>query len=347
MSTTAEGRRVPGSIGATMATALCLMTVLALPSTGVSVGTTPSTFGAYDPVFTPFYPNGSLYLDAIPHYAKYTAESGTHTIILGGSTGEWPSLTSVERVQVLQAWRDAVDNLPASSLPLGRRPFIMFHAGDVAVTRAVELAAEAAAVKADSILVVAPCIMKPATLDMLVSVLERVSSAAPSLPLYYYHYPSLYNVDFSITDLLNYVSSTGRLSMLAGVKYIDSNMTDLGNATAVGHGRYTLLTTQPPLTAMAMGVQGGIVYTPVSKFLNEVVRLANAGNMTGAAAVQARLQLLTTTLSHPGGKSAVRASSRLFEPGLDLGPPRMPLTDVDPADFNTMEQALRQNGFLP
>ena len=74
-----------------------------------------------DPVFTPFYPNGSLYLDAIPHYAKYTAESGTHTIILGGSTGEWPSLTSVERVQVLQAWRDAVDNLPASSLPLGRR----------------------------------------------------------------------------------------------------------------------------------------------------------------------------------------------------------------------------------
>jgi hypothetical protein len=74
-----------------------------------------------DPVFTPFYANGSVNLDAVLPYARYTAAAGTDTIILGGSTGEWPSMTSEERVDVLRAWRTAVDALQPGDLPLGRR----------------------------------------------------------------------------------------------------------------------------------------------------------------------------------------------------------------------------------
>jgi len=44
----------------------------------------PIRFGAYDPVFTPFGEDGSLNLDSIPGYARFTAASGTDTIILGG-----------------------------------------------------------------------------------------------------------------------------------------------------------------------------------------------------------------------------------------------------------------------
>lgn len=62
-------------------------------------------FGAYDPVFTPFGNDGSLNLDAVAPYARFTAAAGTDTIILGGSTGEWPSMTSDERLDVLWAWR--------------------------------------------------------------------------------------------------------------------------------------------------------------------------------------------------------------------------------------------------
>ena len=61
-------------------------------------------FGAFDPVFTPFYANGTLNLAAVPGYAKWTTDCGTDTIILGGSTGEWPSMTSTERLATLRAW---------------------------------------------------------------------------------------------------------------------------------------------------------------------------------------------------------------------------------------------------
>lgn len=96
--------------------------------------------GGYDPVFTPFHLNGSVNLGVIPAYAAWTTKAGTHTIILGGSTGEWPSMTSKERIDVLTAWRAAIDKLPASMSPRKTRVKIMFHAGDVCLDRAVGLA---------------------------------------------------------------------------------------------------------------------------------------------------------------------------------------------------------------
>jgi hypothetical protein len=93
-------------------------------------------FGAFDPVFTPFYANGTLNLAAVPGYAKWTTDCGTDTIILGGSTGEWPSMTSTERLATLRAWRTAIDALPPRTPPLSAKPIILVHAGDVAMERA-------------------------------------------------------------------------------------------------------------------------------------------------------------------------------------------------------------------
>lgn len=99
------------------------------------------------------------------------------------------------RTTRLRTPEDAFDQIPLSALPLGRPPRIMFHAGDVNLNRAISLAAAAKSHGADEILVVAPCIMKPATQDMLIKVIGMVASAT-TLPVYYYYYPSLYNVDF-------------------------------------------------------------------------------------------------------------------------------------------------------
>jgi len=136
-------------------------------------------FGAYDPVFTPFYSNGSLNVEVIPAYANFTTSMGTDTIILGGSTGEWPSLTSEERILCLKAWRAALDELKQTTKSV---PKLLFHAGDTALVRAVELARQAQQYGADEILIVAPCIMKPATLDVLIEVIGLVAAAAPNLP---------------------------------------------------------------------------------------------------------------------------------------------------------------------
>ena len=307
-------------------------------------------FGAFDPVFTPFFANASLNLGAIPSYAAWTHSSNTDTIILGGSTGEWPSMSSGERIATLVAWRAALDALPPRAAPPATRPkpLLLFHAGDVGVRRAAKLAAAAEANGADALLIVAPCIMRPATLEMLVQVIGTVAAAAPSLPAWYYHYPKLYTVDFSMADFLAAASAkVGGIPNLAGVKYIDSNWTDLEAATALGGGRYELVTTQlvtPSLTNYSTA--GSIVYTPASSFVNAGAREFAAGNLSGAAFYDERVKdLYAVFKKHGGTKGVARAAAGLFAPGLDLGPPRVPLVGVAAALIQGLRQDLVAAGF--
>lgn len=159
------------------------MAPILTPDVRISGGNPPCRFILHVSLYPRFFANGTLDLGVVPGYAKYTVQQGVDTIILGGSTGEWPSMTSNERLACLHAWRAALDALPAA---VGSKPKILFHAGDVAVERAVALAKAASGV-ADEILIVSPCIMKPGTPDMLLEVLGLVSAAAPTTPAWYYH----------------------------------------------------------------------------------------------------------------------------------------------------------------
>merc|ERR1719261_791277 len=89
----------------------------------------PSMGASYhmvDPVFTPYHSNGSVNLGVVPAYARLSVANGVDVVLLGGSTAEWPSLTATERLDLLSAWRKALDAIPAA-----RRPQLIFHAGDV------------------------------------------------------------------------------------------------------------------------------------------------------------------------------------------------------------------------
>ena len=219
-------------------------------------------FTSVDPVFTPYNADGSVNYDAIPSLARYSEAQGVEIVLLGGSTGEWPSLSADERLGLLKAWR------AATALP------VMFHAGHNDVRIAKQLAAGAEQLGADSILVVSPCVFKPATVQELVAILSEIAAAAPKTPFCpsnaaaehpqycneraalsqlrpgflivaqcsagpvagYYHYPGLYGVDFEIADVLT-EATTGAHTVptLAGIKFIDQDMKALSLAKAVAN----------------------------------------------------------------------------------------------------------------
>lgn len=306
-----------------------------------------SGFGAFDPVFTPFRPDGSLNLDVIPGYARLTSDMGTDTIILGGSTGEWPSMTSEERLQTLISWRAAVDQLPTRSDPALRpRPRILFHVGDVAVHRAMALARDAEKHGADAILIVAPCIMRPESNEMLVKVFGQIAAQAPNTPSWYYYYPSLYNVDFPVTPFLELAVKTSAIPTLEGVKFISSDAEDLANATALYQHKFKLVSTHL-LAGMQGGQAGAIVYTAAGPLVNKARAALAVGNLTGAKYYDSRVSALNHIFKkHGGTKQGARASVNVFAPGLDLGPPRLPLAGPTSEQLSGFKQDLIDGGFL-
>ena len=310
-----------------------------------------------DPVFTPYFPNGTVDYAQVPLYAQLCVDNGVDVVLLGGSTAEWSSLTSDERLSLLHAWRNALDgidygkkkknnknkNETGHSKQSPTKPTILFHSGDVSVANAKYLTSQAAARGADEILIVSPMVMRPATLPDLVDVLQDIA-AQSSLPMFYYHYPALYGVDFNMHDLLTMAK---RIPTLKGVKYIDPDMKVLASAAGVADAGFTLYNNDPLLAGLAVGSKGAISYTTIFPLARQMQQAYAKGDFAGAQQAQLSILAYDAIIGQFGGKPAARSLPGLFDPRIKIGPPRSPLKVISDDDLAGLKAALQSAGFLP
>ena len=93
---------------------------------------------------------------------------------------------------------------------------------------------------------------------------------------------------------------------------------------------------------------GAIVYTAAAPLLNQARTAYLAGNASGATYWNSRASELLATFKRFGStKDVARLSASAFWPGLDLGPPRIPLQGVARAQLPSLQAALKKEGFLP
>ena len=295
-----------------------------------------------DPVFTAYNEDFTVDYSRIPEYAKQSVESGVNVILLGGSTAEWPSLTRDERLNLLKAWRAAVDDLDGAL-----KPQILFHAGDISIANAQYLASNAKAYGADAVLIVSPCIMAPSTVEVLVTTIASIAKEAPDLPCIYYHYPALYHVDFPMDEFLALANDpqTG-IPTIAGVKFIDSDMKTLTNASGVANASMTLFNNDPLLAGMVAGSKGAISYTNIFPMVRDMHAAFKSNAMEKAREIQRQILTIDMMVGKFGGKSAARNLPMLFG-GPALGMPRPPLVGQSPAELAEFKAALESTGFLP
>uniref|UniRef100_A0A8C5LKK5 N-acetylneuraminate lyase n=1 Tax=Jaculus jaculus TaxID=51337 RepID=A0A8C5LKK5_JACJA len=135
---------------------------------------------------TPMTENGEINFAVIGQYVDYLVkEQGVKNVFVNGTTGEGLSLSVSERRQVAEEWvtqgRNKLDQ-------------VVIHVGALSLKESQELAQHAAEIGADGIAVIAPFFLKPWNKDALISFLREVAAAAPALPFYYYHIPSLTGV---------------------------------------------------------------------------------------------------------------------------------------------------------
>ncbi|WP_460663747.1 4-hydroxy-tetrahydrodipicolinate synthase [Kribbella swartbergensis] len=102
-------------------------------------------------MITPFRPDGSLDLDAAQKVAKYLVDRGNDALIVNGTTGEAPTTSDREKVQVVEAVLEAV----------GDRAKVVAGVGTNDTAHTIECAKQAEAAGAHGLLVVTPYYNKP------------------------------------------------------------------------------------------------------------------------------------------------------------------------------------------
>ena len=165
-------------------------------------GLVAATFAAFDE-------HGALNESAVPEQAAYLNSTGVQAVFVDGTTGESLKLSLEERKAHMEAWIKAAEPFEMT---------VIVHVGAESLVDATALAAHAADKGADAIGAMPSTFFRPATVSSLARWVSAIAEAAPKLPTYYYHIPSMTNVVFPMFDLVKEMEANGAANFV-GVKY--------------------------------------------------------------------------------------------------------------------------------
>lgn len=133
--------------------------------------------GIYVPIVTPFRNDLAIDYERWGDVIDWQADNGIHGIIVGGSTGEFASLTPEERVEQFSFARKR----------LAGRCALIAGVNDILPQRTYDLAAAARDAGADALLVAAPPYSLPSQKELIAHCLkiDRIAN----LPIMLYNYP--------------------------------------------------------------------------------------------------------------------------------------------------------------
>jgi 4-hydroxy-tetrahydrodipicolinate synthase len=278
---------------------------------------------------TPFGAGGDVDLDCATTLARRLVAGGCDGVVVNGTTGESPTLTSNERLAMLDAVRAA---LPDHAVVMGTGSYDT--AASIALTR------EAMQRGADAALVVTPYYSKPPE-EGLVAHYEAIADVG--LPVLMYNIPSRCVINMSATLQLR----LARHPNIVGTKEC-ADLEQVAQIVAGAPEGFRVwsgddVAALPQLSVGAYGVisVAGHICAPA---LRRLIDAYVAGEVAEASALHRRLMPLFKALFMTANPIAVKAAVTML--GLDVGTPRLPLVPLDAERTETLRAVLDAAGDL-
>lgn len=194
---------------------------------------------------TPFNKNGDIDYDKVEDLAKYLVASGTDTVLVAGTTGESPTLTQEEEIELLSTVKRAVAN----------KAKVIIGAGSNSTKTAIEMSKLAEREGADAILSVVPYYNKPSQKGLI----EHFSAIAEStnLPVMLYNIPSRTGINMSVETIATLAS---RHKNIVGLKQSYFDMDTITELKLACPEDFVIYSGDDSLTLpmLALGVHGVI-----------------------------------------------------------------------------------------
>ena len=292
-------------------------------------GIVAATFAAYQA-------DGSLNLAIIPQLVDKLVADGVAGVYICGTNGEGPNMTVEERMAIAEAYVKAAN----------KRIFVLVHVGHTSIQECKKLATHAWQIGADAFSSVAAFYFKPTSVQNLVDCMAEIASAAPELPFYYYHMPTLTGVGMDMVEFL--ALGEQKIPNLAGIKYTASTLHEFQACLNYKDGKYEVLSgyDEMLLSALAVGAVGAIgsTYTFAAPVYLEIIKLFRNNDLTAAGALQLKVvDFIRCIIKHPS-IAAQRAIMKMM--GYDLGNARLPLVPLSSDKFIELKADLTKAGFF-
>ncbi|HXF57910.1 MAG TPA: 4-hydroxy-tetrahydrodipicolinate synthase [Actinomycetota bacterium] len=281
---------------------------------------------------TPFRDDYSLDLDGAQALARRLLETGSDGLVVAGSTGEAPTLSHREKVDLFRAVVEAAEG----------RGKVICGTGTYDTAETVELTRAAEEAGADAVLVVTPYYNRPPQRGLVAHFTKVAESTA--LPVILYNIPGRTACTIEQDTLLR----------LAEVDNIVAVKDSTGDFQALSR----LFRELPPdfevysgddwatLPMCSLGAKGVVSVAShlVGERIRDMVEMVHAGDLAGARKVHDELTPLFRALFVTSNPIPVKAALEIA--GHPVGPPRLPLVPASPEERGVLERALRDVGVI-
>jgi 4-hydroxy-tetrahydrodipicolinate synthase len=280
-------------------------------------------------ILTPFRADGAVNVDKFKELAAFLVDNGSDGLVVCGTTGESPTLTDDEKLELFAAAVAAV----------GKRASVVAGTGTNDTAHSVHLTAQAQELGVDAFLVVTPYYSKPPQ-RAIVRHFEEIASATDR-PIVAYNIPSRVVVNIEPETI-------AQLAARANVTAVKQANDDLDQARRIVELGLDLYAGDDNLVLpfLQLGGTGGVcvhshVWGPQTK---ELVRLWKAGDAEGAAALNDDLQPAYDLLKIQTNPIPIKAAMNLL--GHELGGYRLPMVEPTERELEQVRTCLERAGML-
>lgn len=289
--------------------------------------------GAGVALVTPFTSTGDVNYDKLEEILEEQIKEGTDSIVICGTTGESSTMSHEEHLEVIRFGCQVVK---------GRIPVIA-GTGSNSTREAIYLSKEAEKVGADGLLLVTPYYNK-ATQKGLTAHYTAIAEAV-KIPVLLYHIPGRTGVTMQPETI---VKLCKEVPNIVGVKEASGNISAMSVMMSMADGAIDLYSGNDDQIVPLLSLGGKGVISVLSNVAprqtHEMCEKFFQGDVKGSLKMQLEAIPLVKQLFCEVNPIPVKAAMNLM--GKEVGPLRMPLTEMEPEHKENLAAAMREYGIL-
>lgn len=289
--------------------------------------------GAGVAIVTPMKANGEVNYEKFAELIEFQIAGGTDAIVVCGTTGEASTLSHEEHLDVIRYCVEKV---------AGRVP-VVAGTGSNCTQTAIYLSTEAEKIGVDGVLLVSPYYNK-ATQNGLYAHFKAIADSI-KIPVILYNVPGRTGCNIlpeTIVRLCNDVEN------IVGVKEASGNISQVAHLAALADGKVDIYSGNddqivPILSLGGIGVIS-VLSNVAPRETHDICAKYLEGDVEGSRKLQLKALALCNALFCEVNPIPVKKALNLM--GMEAGTLRMPLTDMEPANAEKLEKAMREFGIL-
>ncbi|RNC99767.1 4-hydroxy-tetrahydrodipicolinate synthase [Lysinibacillus halotolerans] len=275
---------------------------------------------------TPFNEREEIDWVATENLINYLLANGTDALVISGTTGESPTLSEDEKVELFKFTVKVVD---------GRVPIIA-GTGSYNTKASIELTKQAENVGVDGIMLVAPYYNKPSQ-EGLYRHFKAIADET-SLPIILYNVPGRSIVSLSVETIVR----LSAIPNIVAIKEASGNLDAMAEIIEKTPSNFSLYSGDDGLTLPVLSIGGAGVISVASHIIGQemqaMIKKFLIGNLSEAAKDHRKLLPIMKVLFATPNPTSVKAALNLN--GIPVGGVRLPMVPLNKLELDSLKEVL-------